>query len=239
MAGSLVSKQLILNVQLNDDATFENFFLKDNSYNYTAVEVLRNQLLSYDNPFVYLWGAHGSGVSHLLQASCHKAFSQGLSSQYLSLSEFLDYSPEELLGKLEGVSLVCLDNIQAISGKIGWEKALFNLYNRIRDSSEFLLLGSSCSVRELSLKLPDLQSRCSSAPVFQLSMLDDSDKLKILQFRALRRGMKLNDDVAKYMIVRASREMKSLMHCLDVLEETSLQAQRKLSIPFVKKIFSW
>ena len=59
-----MSKQLILNVQLNDDATFENFFLKDNSYNYTAVEVLRNQLLSHDNPFVYLWGAHGSGVSH-------------------------------------------------------------------------------------------------------------------------------------------------------------------------------
>lgn len=234
-----MSNQLTLNVKLNDDATFENFFLKENSPNYPAVEVLRSQFLSHDNPFVYLWGAHGSGVSHLLQASCHKAFSQGFSAQYLSLSEFLDYSPEELLDKLEGVSLVCLDNIQEISGKIGWEKALFHLYNRIKDSNAFLLLGANCSVRELSLELPDLQSRYSSAPVFQLSMSDDSDKLKIIQFRALRRGMKLNDDVAKYMIVRASREMKSLMHCLDVLEETSLQAKRKLSIPFVRKIFNW
>ena len=52
-------------------------------------------------------------------------------------------------------------------------------------------------------------------------------------------GKSLNDDLAKYIIARASREMKSLMCCLDILEEASLQEKRELSIPFVRKIFSW
>jgi DnaA family protein len=238
-AANLVSKQLILNINLSDAATFENFFLKKGDINHTVVAVLENQQPFNDNPFVYLWGAHGSGVSHLLQASCHRASSKGLSAQYLSLSEFLDYSPEELLGSLDEVSLICLDNIEAIAGKARWEEELFNLYNRVRDSGRSLLVGSNCSTRELLLGLPDLKSRYAWGPVFQLHASDDGEKLKILQFRALQRGMHLNDDLAKYMIARASREMKSLMRCLDILEEASLQEKRKLSIPFVRKTFSW
>jgi len=234
-----MAKQLILNISLNDDATFDNYFLHKGSDNYTAVTIVKEQLFSSENPFFYLWGANGSGISHLLQASCHKALAQKLSAQYLSLSEFLDYSPEDLLGNLDSVALVCLDNIQAVSGKIHWEKELFSLYNRISDSGGSLLLGSKCSVRELSLALPDLQSRYSSGFMFQLSTVDDKHKLKILQFRALKRGMKLNDDLAKYIIARASREMSSLIHCLDVIGESSLLEQRKLSIPFVRKIFNW
>ncbi len=41
-----MSEQLILNVNLKDDATFENFFLQKGSENAVAVEVLQKQLLS-------------------------------------------------------------------------------------------------------------------------------------------------------------------------------------------------
>jgi DnaA family protein len=51
-----MSEQLILNVNLKDDATFENFFLQKGSENAVAVEVLQKQLLSQKNSFVYLWG---------------------------------------------------------------------------------------------------------------------------------------------------------------------------------------
>lgn len=234
-----MSEQLILNVNLNDNATFENFFLQKDSDNAVVVKVLQNQLLSRKNPFVYLWGGKGSGVSHLLQASCHNTLAQSLSAQYLSLSEFSDYSPEELFRNLDAVSLICLDNVQFVSGNIHWEQQLFNLYNRIKDSGRSLLIGANCSARELPLSLPDLQSRFSSGSLFQLASLDDTSKSKILQFRALGRGIKITDDIAQFIIARAPREMNSLMNCLSILEKLSLQEKRKLSKPFIKAALGW
>ena len=232
-------QQLSLRINLNDEATFENFFLQEQDSNRQVATVLRDQLLSGEQPFIYIWGASGSGVSHLLQASCHQASTQGLSAQYLPLGELLDYPPEQLLENLEQLSLVCLDNVQEVSGNSEWEKGLFDLFNRIRQVEGCLLLGADCSARELPLELPDLQSRFGWGPVFQLSSSNDDEKLRILQFRASRRGMELGDDVARYLINRAARGLGELIHCLDILEDTSLQERRKLSIPFIKQVFDW
>jgi DnaA family protein len=234
-----VAQQLSLRINLNDDATLDNFFLQKQDTNHQTVTVLREQLLSGDQPFVYLWGALGSGVSHLLQASCHQASAQGLSTQYLPLAELLDYPPEQLLENLEQLNLVCLDDVQVTAGRADWERALFDLYNRIKDANGCLLLGADCSAREMPLQLPDLQSRFGWGPVFQLSSSDDEKKRQILQFRASRRGMELNDDVALYLTNRTVRGLGELMHCLDILEEASLEAGRKLSIPFVKQVFGF
>ena len=240
-------QQLSLRINLNDDATFENFFLKrqdsQQSSKSQAVSTLQNQFCSNlgatEESFVYLWGASGSGVSHLLQASCHQASAQDLLAQYLPLKTLLDYPPQQLLDGLEQLSLVCLDDLQVIAGDAAWEEALFGLFNRIKDVGGKLLLGANCSARELPLQLPDLQSRFGWGPVFQLSEPEDDEKMAILQFRASRRGMELNDDVAQYLISRAARNLGELMNCLDKLEEISLQESRKLSIPFVKQVFNF
>ena len=57
-----MAKQLILNISLNDDATFENYLLHKGSDNHTAVTIIKEQLFSSEDPFFYLWGANGSGV---------------------------------------------------------------------------------------------------------------------------------------------------------------------------------
>jgi DnaA family protein len=234
-----VPEQLSLRINLNDDATFENFFLQQQDSRHQVVTVLQDQFCSNGESFIYLWGASGSGVSHLLQASCHQASSQGLTAQYLPLSELLDYPPQQLLENLEQLSLVCLDDLQIIAGNQQWETALFDLYNRIREAGGHLLLGANCSARELPLQLPDLQSRFGWGPVFLLPEANDEEKIAILQFRASRRGMELGDDVAQFLINRAARGLGELMSCLETLDEASLEAKRKLSIPFVKQVFGW
>ena len=232
-------EQLSLRINLNDDATFENFFLQPQDSRHQIVTVLQDQFCSNGESFIYLWGTSGSGVSHLLQASCHQASSQGQTAQYLLLGELLDYPPQQLLENLEQLSLVCLDDLQVVAGNQQWETELFNLYNRIREAGGHLLLGANCSARELPLQLPDLQSRFGWGPVFQLPSVNDEEKTEILQFRASRRGMELSDDVAQYLIHRAARGLGELMSCLETLDEASLEAKRKLSIPFVKQVFGW
>ena len=37
-----------------------------------------------------------------------------------------------MAGGLEGVDLVCLDDLQGVTGESHWEEALFHLFNRLR-----------------------------------------------------------------------------------------------------------
>ena len=71
------------------------------------------------------------------------------------------------------------------------------------------------------------------ALIFQLHGLSDEDKLRALQLRASRRGLHLTDEVGRFILNRGSRSMNSLFDLLEQLDRASLQAQRKLTIPFL------
>ena len=56
-----------------------------------------------------------------------------------------------------------------------------------------------------------------------------------LQLRAELRGFKLPVDVGRFLLNRLSRDMRTLLTTLDELDNASLDAKRKLTIPFVKE----
>jgi DnaA family protein len=87
--------------------------------------------------------------------------------------------------------------------------------------------------------LSDLASRLSWAVVFQLAAPGDPDKLAILQFRAQRRGLHLEDEAARYILSRAPRAMSALMDLLERLDRDSMALQRTLTIPFIKARLGW
>jgi DnaA family protein len=49
----------------------------------------------------------------------------------------------------------------------------------------------------------------------------------------------MSDDVAGFIMRRAPRRLGQLLGILDKLDENSLQAQRRLTIPFVKSVMGW
>ena len=61
----------------------------------------------------------------------------------------------------------------------------------------------------------------------------------VLQARAEQRGLVLNDEVAGFIMRRSSRRLGALLSVLDQLDENSLRAQRRLTIPFVKSVMGW
>lgn len=220
--------QLPLQIQLNDAATYENFFIGDNS---EVVDILRSET----EPYTYLWSSEATGKTHLLQAMCQLQ-SQG-QAIYLPLNELVQ-QPAELLEGLEQFALVCLDDVQAIAGQAQWEEGIFHLYNRLREKRGHLCVTSKVSPEQLNVQLPDLLSRLKWGPVFQLQPLNDEDKIRAMQLRARRRGIELPDDVANYLLNRYPRDLHNLFDLLDKLDSASLQAQRRLTIPFVKEFLA-
>jgi DnaA family protein len=231
-------KQLPLSVHLRVDATFDNFYIPGS--NQVAVDALQYFCKTPTEHFFYLWGADGSGVSHLLQAVQH--YSQALNIQYLPLAELLsadlDYSPDDVLSGLESLDLVVVDDLQMLAGIESWEHAFFHLYNRLRDAGKQLLVGANMSPRALPVGLADLDSRLQWGVSYQLHALSDSDKKLAILSRANAMGMRLGEEVLQFMLNHCSRDLRSLMESLQVLDQASLAEQRHLTIPFVKQVLA-
>ncbi|SEL34695.1 regulatory inactivation of DnaA Hda protein [Atopomonas hussainii] len=230
--------QLPLGVRLRDDATFANFYPGINAAAQGYVERLCEPEAGWVESLVYLWGPLGVGRSHLLQAACHRLEQQGAAALYLPLEEVAELGPALLEG-LEQFELVCLDDVQRVATDPQWQEALFHLFNRLRDSGRRLLLSADAAPRELPLTLADLRSRLSQALVFQLHELSDEDKLRALQLRAFRRGLQMSEEAGRFILTRSGRSMNELFDVLERLDQASLQAQRKLTIPFLKEVLDW
>jgi DnaA family protein len=221
--------QLVLPLRLADHAIFASFL---NSGNETLVALLSGLADGAEGPGCWLWGPAATGKTHLLQAACDRA---GDRSVYLPLTELADMGPE-LLDGLASRELVCLDDIDAVAGDAAWEEALFDLFNQIHDAQGYLVVAASMSPRECPIALADLKSRLTRLPTFQLRALDEAERVLALQLRARHRGLDLPDDTARYLISRNRQDMASLYSLLDKLDLEALRAQRRLTIPFVRKV---
>lgn len=220
--------QLTLPVVPVDTETFASFDVSGNG-------ALLATLCNADEPMVYLWGESGSGKTHLLRALCADAAAQGQQALTLDLAQREGLSPQILQG-LEGLDWVCLDNIGAIAGIADWEHGLFELCNRMRDSGARLRVAAGAVATDLGLVLPDLVSRLEWGPVFALQALDDDGKARLLVLRAKARGLKMPEDVQRFLLRHMARDSHSLMAALQRLDDGSLQHQRHLTVPFVKQV---
>lgn len=220
--------QLALPLQLEDHAVFESFWAAGND---TLVSFLTALVASGDGPGCWIWGGAASGKTHLLQAVCEKSRD---AAAYVPLAHLKEAGPAILEG-LSSRQFVCLDDVHLVARDKNWELKLFELYNRVADANGSLLATAVAAPRECRFELADLASRFSMLPTFRLAALDEADRIKALKLRARFRGLDLPDDTAKFLINRSRRDMASLYGLLDELDTAALEAQRRLTIPFVKE----
>lgn len=115
-----MAEQLPLHFEFRADKTFADFFPAANQ---EVVSHLQRCIAGKGEQQIFLWGQHGQGKSHLLQACCHESQRQGLHSFYYDLSPE-NLSDTDVFTGLDGYDLVCLDNIEHIAGKKDWGASL-------------------------------------------------------------------------------------------------------------------
>ncbi len=212
-----------------------NFDLYQAGPNQQLLAWLKQTLTAGPATCIYLWGEHGTGKSHLLQAACTLAASRQQKVIYIPLLERAQLAPEMLNG-METLDMVCVDDIDAIAGDVDWEVALFNLYNRMTATDRTLIVSARNSPAGLSLQLPDLKSRFAAAMTWHIVSLDEKDRLLALQQRARARGFELSDEVMEYLSRRVARDMHTLSSWLDRLDQATLVSKKKLTVPFVREL---
>lgn len=232
MVDSVFDDQLALSLTLPAHEELNNFIIGNNQFAYEQTRLIASGKGEF---CVYLWGPPGVGKTHLLQGACQYSTFQGLSAIYLPLSQSADVSPKDLIG-LEQLDLVCLDDVHLIAGQADWEEGLFHLYNKMRAQEKHILVSAPMAPMMLNIQLPDLRTRLGWGVIYHLHLLSDDEKIKALKIRAKQKGLKLCDEVARFIISRSARSMGDLLKGLDELDQASLTMQRKLTIPFVKQV---
>jgi DnaA-homolog protein len=221
-------KQLPLGMRLRADAIFGSFV---SGLNDELIAALRGA----DPSPLWLWGSEGSGKTHLLQAVCaaSDAAPAYAAAAYFPLERSPALPPAALAG-FENCRVLCLDDVDAIAGDLPWEQALFTLFNEAGELGTRLIFAARAAPRAIDWRLDDWRSRTAACVVYQLRELDDAGRLEALRLRAAQRGLQLPPETADYLLRRIPRDLPSLFEILDHLDEASLVAQRRLTVPFIR-----
>ncbi len=225
-------QQLPLEVRLADHAVFSNFLPAGNEL---VIHELRQVAASEAQPMVWIWGPGESGRTHLLQACIAEADEGGRRAAYVPLDRSLGL-PSPALDGFGEFAVVALDDIGAIAGDAGFERAVFGLFEQLRQSGGRLVVAATAPPGDVPFQLPDLASRLKSGGVYRVQPLDDAGRLAALQIRARFRGFDLPDDTGRYLLNRMARGPASLFRVLDTLDRAALAAQKRLTIPFVRSV---
>jgi DnaA-homolog protein len=225
-------KQLTLDLCLKDDANIANFFIGANKQ---LIDMLGCFHDNKEVSFIYLWGANGTGKSHLLSALCQLFGEHNKLSVYLPLEEEYQLKPQ-ILDEMENFDLLCIDDLDLIAGDLFWEERIFHCFNKIMENGKKIVITANTTPHFLAMVLRDLQSRLTGGLIFELKPLTDADKIASLKLRANLRGLELNDAVANFLLSHYARDTKNLFKTLETLDKEALAAQRKITIPFVKNV---
>jgi len=211
--------QLLLDITPDWWPTFDNFVAGRNQELLAGLHLALSG--STSERCLYLWGATGSGKSHLLQACVSVAQNMHHDALYAraSVPELAD--------------MVAVDDVEMLDDE--GQIALFNLYNRMRDSGGMLLVCGSQSPMNLDLR-PDLRTRLGWGLVYQVHGLSDEEKAQALSRHAQERGFTLSHEVMQYLLRHGRRDLPSLLEVLDALDEHSLRLHRTPSVPLLKEV---
>ena len=121
-------RQLALQIQINERASLNNFFVSKN--NIKTIQILKNILTSSNKGAqVFIDDLGSNGKSFLLQALCNDFSNSNSSSIYIPIQKAIKLDPSILEG-VSQLNLICIDDVDQIN-KREWEIALFNLINEL------------------------------------------------------------------------------------------------------------
>jgi DnaA family protein len=217
-------QQLPLSVQLRESASFDSFYAGPNTLAVNALRELGSAVL--------IFGAPGSGRTHLLQAVAREH-----RCPYLPLMDSREMGPDALEG-LDQPAVLCLDDLDAVSDDRDWCMAVLRLIDARRSANKPIVLSASAAPDRADIVLPDLRTRLMLCAVFGLKPLDDNDRETLLRERARARGLEMPTEVSAWMMKQLPRDAGSLLCALETLDRAALSAKRRLTLPFVQAVLA-
>ena len=225
--------QLIFPFQINQKASFENFFCSPD--NAELITRLNDLVVNKNADELIINGAAGSGKSFLMQAICNELSSSGKQFAFIPMNKAINMGVE-IFQNLASLDAVCIDDLQLILSEGEWEIALFNLINECQQSgcSIILSLGGNQSLEEIA-QLPDLLSRIKRMEFMKLQAVQDEFLNQALDFVSQQLDINLEKTELEFLLKHQTREFSFLVDNLITLDKQAASLKRKITIPLIKE----
>lgn len=178
---------------------------------------------------VLLWGASGSGKTHLLQAAGCAAAERGQ-----RVSGFCAHTPTPWTLDDEA-GLLVLDDCDRYDA--AQQHEAFRLFVEAASRAVPVLAASRVPPVDLPVR-EDLRTRLGWGWVYQLFPPSEDQVRALLRREADRRGVLLSEDVVDYLLTRQARDLASLMNLLERLDRFSLANQRAVTLPLMRRFLA-
>ena len=169
-------------------------------------------------PALALYGPAGSGKTHLARIWASRA-----GAAVIEGTDLADKSVPELSVMAAATATIVVDRAERAP-----ERALFHLYNLMRERRGHLLLVSELPPAHWRIALPDLASRLRAAPSVAVSPPDDellgSIILKQLGDRQLHAGA----GVVQYLVSHMERSAETARRVVAALDQRALAERREI-----------
>ena len=202
----------------------------------------------------YIWGAPGSGKTHLLRAMVERALGLGFGVIWLNAQTCQMWDAAQpgspTLALLDDCDRLDADSqhlafklfIEAAAAHAARETGVATSGSPIGGETAgvgelFILAAGRLPVVDLPVR-DDLRTRLGWGLSFALQPLGESGVRDALQQAAQRRGMALSEDVLAYLLSRHERDLGSLMALLDRLDAYALSEHRLVTIPLFKQMLA-
>ena len=226
------TKQLPLALPTDPGSAFDNFVPGSNldCLSYLQDRVSRLGQAASFAP-TYIWGAHGSGKTHLLQSVADAAADNGHTCTWLT--------PEEPVAGLADINphnaVILMDDCDAFDEE--HQAAAFRTFIDAQAYGIWIVAAGACPPVDLNVR-EDLRTRLGWGDIFALKELSD-EELNAALWQAFRsRGLTLHQDVLDYLLHHFDRNMASLMRLLSELDRYALASKRAITIPLIKSMLS-
>lgn len=178
--------------------------------------------------YVYLWGAPGSGRTHLLKSLRAAMTEAGRRCEYVACDGATRAFPDA-----EALACLAVDDVERLPAE--GQVALFNAYNALRERGAALVAAGDAPAVQLPLRA-DVITRLGWGLVYQLHALTDDEKAVALAGYAARLGFTLDRDMTDHLLRHAARDMGSLLAVVRALDRHSLEAKRPVTLPLVREL---
>lgn len=233
VAPLLMTEQYPLYFEFRANQTFDDFFAGANQ---PIIEDLKQSVLGKGEQQIFVWAKAGQGKSHLLQACCHYAQAHSHQSFYFDLARYRLHKPAIFLG-LDDFEVVCVDNVDWIVGQEKWEKALAAFMHRHYEKGHRLIISATNLPNHTTLKTSNMKSSLGWGLMIQLKTLVNTNSVDALIFKADAMGFEISPQVGRFLMIQHRNDIENLWHLLEKLDRASLSAKRRLTVPFLKRLF--
>tara|TARA_B100000035_G_scaffold307275_1_gene310317 strand:- start:441 stop:1097 length:657 start_codon:yes stop_codon:yes gene_type:complete len=199
----------------------QDFFVSSN--NFSAFKLI-DDWPNWPGKWLNIFGESGSGKTHL----------SNILKKRINKTKFVDAKniDNKIIAELNDLDCLIIDGFK---NNIS-ETLFYSFLNQSKQLDNFILINSKDSIKHMSFKLKDLNSRISSFVSIGIELPTD-DILKVIIAKSLSdKQISISPKLTDYIINNVERSYEKMFKFLKDLDELSLSTGKSININLIKKV---